>query len=227
MSEAASPQSARFASVLDASALAGGAGLASAGAASGAPVAASPGAASAASASAPVASSGTASAGTASPASAGAAAPKRSSPLPLLLGGGAVLVVGVLGLALFSGHHPPAATNASANSAVVSQPASAVPAPAPADPLVTAAQAMVGDWGGNGAVCGSDPLTVAFDASSRTIRETLSNTPSVGALVGLRPDGSVELRFDSDGHTEYDSVSGDTLTLVFPTGSMRYQRCNS
>ncbi len=63
------------------------------------------------------------------------------------------------------------------------------------------------------------------DAASKTIRETLSDTPSVGNVVGLRSDGAVQVNFNSDGHTEYDSVSGDKLTLAFPTGSMTYQRC--
>jgi hypothetical protein len=162
--------------------------------------------------------------------------PKRSSPMPLVLGAAAVLVVGVITIALFSGRRAPtpistpvsaaanAAGNAADNSAIAR--AEAAPGPAPAaDPLVTAAQAMVGDWSGNGAVCETNPLSIAFDPTSKTIRETLSNTPSVGALVGKRADGAVELRFAGDGHTEYDSVSGDTLTLGFNTGPMTYQRC--
>ena len=152
---------------------------------------------------------------------------KRSSPLPLILGGGAVLVVGVLALAIFSGgRHQPA--SAPADNAAVNVAAADQPATAPAvDAAVTAAQAMVGDWSGNGAVCGTNPLTVAFDAATKTVRETLSNTPSVGTVVGQRADGSVEVNFSGDGHTEYDSVSGDKLTLVFPSGAMTYQRCST
>ena len=164
---------------------------------------------------------------------------KRSSPMPLLVGGGAVLVVGLLALLLFSGHHPApapvntAAADAGANTALdaTNAPAAApanVPAAAPADPVIAAAQAMEGDWGGNGAVCGSNPLTVTVDPAARTVRMTTSNTPSVGALVGLRSsDNAVQLSFSGDGHTEYDSVSGDTLTLGFNTGSMTYQRCKT
>jgi hypothetical protein len=174
---------------------------------------------------------------------AGAGAPpaKRSSPLPLILGGVAVLVVGVLGIALFSGHHKTATATTDNSNVMVATPAnvadnamnSAVadntaPALAPADPVLTAAHAMEGDWGGNGAVCGSNPLTIAVDPAARTVRMTLSNTPSVGSLVGLRSsDGALQLSFSSDGHTEYDVVSGDTLTLGFNSGSMTYQRCKT
>ncbi len=166
---------------------------------------------------------------------------KPSSPMPLLVGGGAVLVVGLLALLLFSGHHPKpapvntAAIDATANATVDASNAPAAapvapPAPpaAPADPVIVAAQAMEGDWGGNGAVCGSNPLTVTVDPAARTVRMTTSNTPSVGSLVGLRSsDNAVQLSFSGDGHTEYDSVSGDTLTLGFNTGSMTYQRCKT
>ncbi len=153
---------------------------------------------------------------------------KRSSPLPLILGGGAVLVVGVLALAIFSGGHHPASPSAPADNVAANVAAADQPAPAPAiDAAVTAAQAMVGDWSGNGAVCGTNPLTVAFDAATKTVRETLSNTPSVGTVVGQRADGSVEVNFSGDGHTEYDTVSGDKLTLVFPSGAMTYQRCST
>jgi hypothetical protein len=153
---------------------------------------------------------------------------KRSSPLPLILGGGGVLVVGVLALAIFSGGRHQPATGAPADNAAINVAAAAQPAPAPAvDAAVTAAQAMVGDWSGNGAVCVTNPLAVAFDAATKTVRETLSNTPSVGTVVGQRADGSVEVNFNGDGHTEYDSVSGDKLTLVFPSGAMTYQRCGT
>jgi hypothetical protein len=148
--------------------------------------------------------------------------------LPLLLGGGGVLVVGVLALAIFSGGHHQPAPSAPADNAAVNVAAADQPASAPAvDAAVTAAQAMVGDWSGNGAVCGTNPLTVAVDAATKTVRETLSNTPSVGTVVGQRADGSVQVNFSGDGHTEYDSVSGDKLTLVFPSGAMTYQRCST
>jgi hypothetical protein len=156
--------------------------------------------------------------------------------MPLVVGGIAVLVVGVLALVIFGGHHPAPAntavpadntTTVTDNTNVVSTNAAAAnAAPAPADPLITAAQAMAGDWGGNGAVCGSNPLTIAVDPAARTVRMTTSNTPSVGSLVGLRAsDGAVQVSFSGDGHTEYDLVSGDTLTLGFTTGSMTYHRC--
>lgn len=174
------------------------------------------------------------------PGGGGAGSAKRSSPLPLIIGGVAVLVVGVLGIALFSGHKKPVVDESNAiatpanvadntaNSAVVYSPGNTAPAPAPADPVLAAAHAMEGDWGGNGAVCGSNPLTIAVDQAARTVRMTLSNTPSVGSLVGLRSsDGALQLSFSSDGHTEYDVVSGDTLTLGFNSGSMTYQRCKT
>jgi len=62
-----------------------------------------------------------------------AAQAKPSSPMPLLLGGGAVLVVGIIALALFSGgHHPPAPTNAADNSATNAADNTAVAAAGPA-----------------------------------------------------------------------------------------------
>ncbi len=67
-------------------------------------------------------------------ASAGVAPPKPSSPMPLLVGGAAVLVVGVIALALFGGHHPPTPINALANAAdnAADNTAAAGPGSAPA-----------------------------------------------------------------------------------------------
>ena len=81
----------------------------------------SPGATSAVPSSAGPASAGPSSAGpsSAGPSSAGpsslAPAPKPSSPMPLLAGGGAVLVIGVLALAFLAGHHQPAHANSAVN----------------------------------------------------------------------------------------------------------------
>ncbi len=66
---------------------------------------------------------------------------KPSSPMPLLLGGGAVLVVGVIALALLSGgHHPTPPTNAADNSATNTADNTAVAdntGPAGVDPTAT------------------------------------------------------------------------------------------
>jgi hypothetical protein len=178
---------------------------------------------------------GTTTPGTTTPGTSAAPA-KRSSPLPMLIGGAVLVVVGAFVLAAIVGQHPTPVVDNSGNAVAAADNSSnataaadnSAAAPASADPLLAAAQAMAGDWGGNGAVCGSNPLTIAVDTAARTVRETLSNTPSVGSLVGLRAsDGAVQLSFSGDGHTEYDSVSGDALTLGFTSGSMTYQRCKS
>jgi hypothetical protein len=104
-----------------------GANLASTGASSGAPA-------------------GTQSAAGSGGAGAGMTPPKPSSPMPLLAGGAAVLVVGLIALAVFAGHHQPrqdnaagnAATNAADNTAVAG-PASA---PAGAPPAVDASTSL-------------------------------------------------------------------------------------
>ena len=65
---------------------------------------------------------------------------KPSSPMPLLLGGGAVLVVGIIALALFAGGHHPTPTNAADNSAANAADNTAVAentGPAGVDPTAT------------------------------------------------------------------------------------------
>jgi hypothetical protein len=147
----------------------------------------------------------------------GAPAAKPAARWRLFAAAGGLAVVTIAGLALVLAH---------AGRPVPSAPASAAAAATPApDPAVVAARSLVGDWSGNGAVCGSNPLSVSLDETARTVHETVSNTPSAGTVVGERADGAVELRFAADGHTESDSVSGDTLTLAFASGSMTYARC--
>jgi TIR domain len=65
---------------------------------------------------------------------------KPSSPMPLLLGGGAVLVVGIIALALFAGGHHPTPTNTLDNSAANTADNTAVAdntGPAGVDPTAT------------------------------------------------------------------------------------------
>jgi hypothetical protein len=145
-------------------------------------------------------------------------------PWGLIAVGGAVAAVALIGFVALSPRSPKPvpATSSGADRIVVAT--SAVTAP---DPAVLAARALVGDWSGNGAVCGSNPLHITFDETSRTVSETVSDTPTAGALAGAAADGAVELRFASDGHTERDTVQGDRLTLRFSGGSMTYERCKT
>ncbi len=152
-------------------------------------------------------------------------------------------MVGLLALLLFSGHHPvpalvnTAAIDATANATVDAEQrpgggACCAPGPAsaaPADPVIVAAA-------GHGGRLGGQRRGLRQQSAHRHGRSGRAHRPhddvqhALGgsSLVGLRSsDNAVQLSFSGDGHTEYDQVSGDVLTLGFDTGLMTYQRCKT
>jgi hypothetical protein len=144
--------------------------------------------------------------------------PARAMPAWAPIAGVAALAV--VGLALFFGLHPSAVKGASAVPAVPS---------AALDPTVGVERALVGDWGGgNGAACWSNPLRIAVDGM--TLRETLSSTPSVGAVTGPEGNHAVRVKFPGDADPRGDqvyAVDGSKLTLTVSGDAMVYQRCPS
>jgi hypothetical protein len=132
--------------------------------------------------------------------------------------------VALLGGALFLGLHKPAPA-ALAGAAPVIAAAAAAPAPA-ADPIAAVERTLAGDWSGNGAACWSNPLRIA--AAGSTLRETVSNTPSVGAITGPEGANAVRVKFPGDANPRGDevyAVAGDTLTVTVSKNAMTYQRC--
>ena len=134
----------------------------------------------------------------------------------------------MVGLALFLGLHK----SAPAATAVGPATAGVAPATGPAAPTVAPAasvsQALVGDWSGNGAACWSNPFRIAV--AGTTLRETLSGTPSVGAITGPAGDHAVRVKLPGDTDPRGDqvyAVAGDTLTVTVSKDSMTYQRCRS
>jgi hypothetical protein len=154
-------------------------------------------------------------------------APRK--PIPAWAPVAGVAAVAVVGLLLFLGLHrsaPAAAAVAAAKAAPA--PALAAAATPAADPTGAAAQALVGDWSGNGAACWSNPFRIAVAGSA--LKETLSGTPSTGAITGLAGQHAVRVKFPGDADPRGDqvyAVAGDTLTVTISKDAMTYQRCRS
>jgi hypothetical protein len=158
-------------------------------------------------------------------------APARKIPAWAPVAGVAVVVL--LGAGVFFGlHEPRPAATTSAPAAVPAAPIVAPAQAAAASPGgpggATVAQALAGDWSGNGAACWSNPFRIAIDGS--TLRETLSGTPSTGAITGPAGDHAVRVKFPGDADPRGDqvyTVAGDTLTVTVSKDAMTYQRCRN
>ena len=164
-----------------------------------------------------------------SPTPSPASTPAARKPIPAWAPVAGVGAVAIVGLALFLGLHrstPATAAAVAEKTAIASAPAvAAVPA---LDPTGQVAQALVGDWSGNGAACWSNPFRIAVAGSA--LKETVSNTPSTGAITGLAGQHAVRVKFPGDADPRGDqvyAVAGDTLTVTVSKDAMTYQRCRS
>ena len=143
-------------------------------------------------------------------------------PIPAWAPIAGLAAVAVVGLALFLGLQrltPASVAKAAAAPAVVA---------ATADPTARVEQALAGDWSGNGAACWSNPLRIAVAGS--TLKETLSGTPSAGAITGSAGENAVRVKLPGDADPRGDqvyAVAGDTLTVTVSGDAMTYQRCRS
>ncbi len=145
-------------------------------------------------------------------------------PIPAWAPIAGVAAVAFMGLALIVGLHRSAPAAGAAKAA-----AALAPTAAPtADPIARVAHSLAGDWSGNGAACWSNPFRIAVAGSA--LNETLSGTPSAGAITGLASENAVRVKFPGDVNPRGDqvyAVVGDTLTVMVSGDAMTYQRCRS
>ena len=159
-----------------------------------------------------------------------ASPPARARKIPAWAPAAGVAVVALVGAGLFFGLHKPAPAATATPTAVAASvaPAQAAAATPAADLVAAVKQTLSGDWSGNGAACWSNPFRIAVDGS--TLRETLSGTPSTGAITEAEGAHAVRVKFPGDANPRGDqvyAVAGDTLTVTISKDAMTYQRCRN
>ncbi len=158
-----------------------------------------------------------------------------AKPIPIWapIAGVAAVVVAGLGVLTLGQHKSAPDVRAGSPDAPQSAPAAiiaptAAASPVASDPTAAIEQAIGGKWGGNGAVCGSNPFRIRIEGA--TLQEVLSGTPSTGSITGLAGDHGLRVRFPGDANPRGDQVyaiAGDALTLTISGDAMTYQRCKS